>query len=90
LSILDIEGTFDQSSFETTVSAVRKHGAEPTICRQINSMRENRIIRVILLADTLKMSTSRRCPQEGICHPYCRVSLQMNFSGDAVDYADDS
>jgi hypothetical protein len=41
---LDIEGAFDQTSFEATISAARMHGVEPALCRLINTMLGHKIM----------------------------------------------
>jgi hypothetical protein len=52
-AFLDIEGTFDLTSFEATASPVRRHGVKLTQCRWMNSMLENRTIKASLLGDIL-------------------------------------
>jgi hypothetical protein len=43
-AFLDIEGAFDNTSFNTIITAARERGLEETCCRWIGSMLECRLL----------------------------------------------
>jgi hypothetical protein len=54
-AFLDLEGTFDRTSFDKIKQAVGKHGMEPAICRWISAMLESRTITATLSGETLSV-----------------------------------
>jgi hypothetical protein len=45
---LDIEGAFDNTSFDAIITAAREHGLEETCCRWIRSMLRGRLVPSLL------------------------------------------
>ena len=95
-AFLDIEGAFDRTSFEAINSAARRHGVEPTICRWIISMLKTRVVMASVLEDTMRISTTKGCPQGGVLSPllWCLVVDELlvilNERGYySIGYADD-
>jgi hypothetical protein len=68
-AFLDIEGAFDRTSFDVITQAAERHGTESTICRWICSMLESRNTVTTLSGETLRVSTAKGCPQEGVLLP---------------------
>ena len=66
---LDIEGAFDQSGHDVIINAAQKHGINSTICRWINHMLKSREIQCTIFKDTVKILTTRGCPQGGVLSP---------------------
>jgi hypothetical protein len=57
-AILDIEGAFDKTSFDTIKQVAEKHGIEPAICRWICVMLGSRNIIATLSGETLGASAA--------------------------------
>jgi hypothetical protein len=65
-AFLDIEGAFDNTSFNAMVGAVRGRGLEKTCCRWIRSMLESRLVHACLTGSSLTARVARGCPQGGV------------------------
>jgi hypothetical protein len=50
---LDIEGAFNNTSFNAITSAVRERGLEETCCRWVGSMFESRLVHTSLMGSSL-------------------------------------
>jgi hypothetical protein len=68
-AFLDIEGTFDRTSFHTIIQAAGRHGIEPAICRWFCAMMENRNISATLSGETQRVSAAKGCLQRGVLPP---------------------
>jgi hypothetical protein len=68
-TFLDIDKTFDTTSFSVITEAVEWHGVEPTIIRWINSMLESRSIIATLSGETFEVPATRGYPQGGMLLP---------------------
>jgi hypothetical protein len=62
-AFLDIEGTFDNTSFKTITTAARERGLEETCCRWIESMFEWRLVHATLTVSSITATVMRGCPQ---------------------------
>jgi hypothetical protein len=56
---LDIEGAFDNTSFNTITTAAREHRLEETCCRWIRSMLESRLVHTSLMGSNLTAQVVR-------------------------------
>jgi hypothetical protein len=95
-AFLDIEESFDRTSFDIIKQAVEKHGTEPTICRWVCSMLESRNITATLSGETLGASMVRGCLQGGVLLPLLwslvivEFLQELNVNGHyTVRHADD-
>jgi hypothetical protein len=68
-AFVDIEGPFDRTSFDIINQAAERHGTEPTVCRWICAMLENKKISATLSGETLGATAARGCPQVGVLSP---------------------
>ena len=68
-AFLDIEGAFDNTSFNAIITAPRKRGLEETCSRWIRSMLESRLVHTSLMGSSLTAKVVRRCPQGGVLSP---------------------
>jgi len=68
-AFLDIEGAFDNTSFNTIIAAVRERGLEDNCCRWIASMLECRLIHTSLMGSSLTAKVAGGCPQGGVLSP---------------------
>jgi hypothetical protein len=68
-TFLDIEGTFDRTSFDTIKQAAERHGIEPAIRRWICAMLESINVSATLSGETLRESAAGGCPQGGVLSP---------------------
>jgi hypothetical protein len=87
-AFLDIEGAFDNTSFDAIITAARKRGLEQTCCRWIRSMLEGTLVHTVLMGSS--------CPQGGVLSPLLwnlvvdrllTVTTDVGFS--TFGYADD-
>jgi hypothetical protein len=62
---LDVEGAFDNTSFESMDDAASNHGVCSTINRWIDFMLRSRSVFVDIRGVRVHMSVSRGCPQGG-------------------------
>jgi hypothetical protein len=68
-AFLDIEGAFDNTSFDTMVGAARGRGLEDTCCRWIRSMLESRLVHAFLNGSSTAARVAGGCPQKGVLSP---------------------
>jgi hypothetical protein len=68
-AFLDIEGTFDRTSFDIIKQAAERHGMEPAVCRWNCGMLESRNVSATLSGETLGATAARGCPQGGVLLP---------------------
>ena len=85
-AFLDIEGAFDNTSFNTIITAARERGLEEICCRWIGSILESRIIHTSLMGSSLTAKVVGGCPQGGVLSPLLwnlvvdRRLLQMTYA----------
>jgi len=92
-AFLDIEGTFNNTCYDTMCDALVRHGSEYTIVRWIKATLEGRVAVMTLNEISLRFAMSRGCPQGGVLSPllWCLV-VNAKLSGGGVfiqGYADD-
>jgi hypothetical protein len=68
-AFLDIEGAFDNTSFQAITTAARERGFEETCCRWISSMLESRLVHTSLVGSSLTAEVVGGCPQGGVLSP---------------------
>lgn len=93
---IDIEGAFDNATYESMYKAVEKRGTKSTLVRWIRLMLQHRILKTTLSNECIIMEAGKGCPQGGVLSPllWCLVidSLisKLNSLGIyAQGYADD-
>jgi len=69
--LLDIEGAFNNTCYDTMCDALVKHGSEYTIVWWIRATLEGRMAVVTLGASSTRLTISRGCPQGGVLSPLC-------------------
>ena len=67
-AFLDIEGAFDNTSFNAITTAARERGLEETCCRWVRSMLEGRLVHTSLMGSSLTARVAG-CPQGGVFYP---------------------
>jgi len=72
---LDIEGAFDNTSYDCMCSAFTRHGVDQTILRWIRATLEGRLATAALGNVSRSVAVSRGCPQRGALSPllWCLV-----------------
>ena len=72
---LDIEGAFDNTSYDSMCTALARHGADQTIVQWIRATLEGRLAMAALGDVTRNVAVSRGCPQAGVLSPllWCLV-----------------
>jgi hypothetical protein len=95
-AFLDIEGAFDNTSFNTIITAIRECGLEETCCRWIRSMLECRLVHISLMGSSLTATVVGGCPRGGVLSPLlcnlfaARLLTATNDLGFSIfGYADD-
>jgi len=95
-AFLDIEGTFNSTSYDTMCDALVRHGSENTIVRWIRATLEGRVAVATLNEFSLAFAISRGCPQGEVLSPmlWCLVVddliTRLSRSGIFIQgYADD-
>ena len=68
-AFLDIEGAFDNTSFDAIITAASERGLEETCCRWIRSMLEGRLVHTSLMGSSLTAKVVGGCPQRGVFSP---------------------
>jgi hypothetical protein len=68
-AFLDIEGSFDNTSFKTIITAARVRGLEETCCRWVEFMLRGRLVHTSLMGSSITAEVTRGCPQGGILSP---------------------
>jgi retron-type reverse transcriptase len=96
-AFLDIEGTFDNTSFNAITTAARERGLEETCCRLVRSMLESRLVHTSLMGSSLTARGIGGCPQGGVLSPLLwnlvadRLLVVTNDLGfSTCGYADDN
>ena len=76
---LDIQGAFDNTSYDSMCTALTRHGAEHTIVRWIRVTLEGRLATAALGDATRNVVVSRGCPQGGVLSPllWCLVVNEL-------------
>jgi hypothetical protein len=92
----DIEGAFNNTSYESMCAALAKHGVDYTIIRRIRATLVGRLATATLGGFSSSVGVSRSCPQGGVLSPllWCLVvdELITRLNGCGVHtqrYADD-
>jgi len=72
---LDIQGGFDNSSYDSMCSALTRHGVDQTIVRWIRATLEGQLATAALWDVSRSVAVSRGCPQKGLLSPllWCPV-----------------
>ena len=72
---LDIEGAFDNTSYDSMCSALTRHGVDQTNIRRIRATLEGRLATASLGDVSRSVAVSRGCPQGGVLSPFllCNV-----------------
>jgi hypothetical protein len=65
-AFLDIEGAFNNTSFNAIIEAARERGLEETCCRWIGSMLDSRLVHTSLMGTRLTAKVAGGCPQGGV------------------------
>jgi hypothetical protein len=93
---LDIEGAFNNTSYDSMCMALARHGVDHTIVRRVKATLEGRQAIATLGSLSRSVEVSRGCPQGGVLSPllWCLVvdELLARLSGGGVyaqGYADD-
>jgi hypothetical protein len=85
---LDIEGTFNNTSYDSMCAALARHGVDHTIVRWVKATLEGRQATVTLGSHSRSVAVSRGCPQGGVLSPllWCLVvdELLARRSGGGV------
>jgi retron-type reverse transcriptase len=68
-AFLDIEGTFDNNSFNAIITAARECGLEETCCRWIKSMLESILVHTSLMGSNFTAKVVGGCPHGGVLSP---------------------
>ena len=94
-AILDIEGAFDNTSFNAIITAARQRGLGETSCRWVRSMPESRLVHTSLMGSS-STARFRGCPQGEVLSPLLwnlvvdrllAITNDLGFS--TFGYADD-
>jgi hypothetical protein len=83
-ALLDIEGAFDRTSYDTIEQAAERHGIEPTVCRWICAMLKSRNIVSTLAGDTVRVSLARDARREVYFHLCCGAWSLTISSGNLI------
>jgi hypothetical protein len=70
-AFLDIEGAFDNTSFNAITMVAREHGLEETCCRWVRFILESRLVHTSLMSSSLTAKVVGGCLQGGILSPSC-------------------
>jgi hypothetical protein len=85
---LDIEGAFNNTSYDSMYMALARHGVDHTIVRWVKATLEGRQAMAMLGSLSRKVAVSRGCPQGGVLSPllWCLVvdELLARLSGGGV------
>jgi hypothetical protein len=68
-AFLDIEGIFDNTSFNAITTIARECGLEETCCRWVTSMLESRLVHTSVMGRSFTAKVARGCPQGGVWSP---------------------
>jgi hypothetical protein len=72
-AFFDIEGAFDNTSFNAITTAAREHGLEETCCMWVRSMFESRLVHNSLMGSNLTAQVVGGCPQGRVLSPFCGI-----------------
>jgi hypothetical protein len=72
---LDIEGVFNNTSYDSITAALDRHGVSPTIRRWIRATLEGRWASATLVVVSRSIAVARGCTQRGVLSPllWCLV-----------------
>lgn len=68
-AFLDIEGAFDNTSFDAMIQASYSRGIESTLCRWIEAMLKGRTVSITMFGETVRAKVMKGCPQGGVLSP---------------------
>jgi Reverse transcriptase (RNA-dependent DNA polymerase) len=68
-SFLDIEGAFDNTSFQAMNMGCGGHGVNPTSTRWIDALLGQRTVTAVIRRESITMKVRKRCSQEGVLSP---------------------
>jgi hypothetical protein len=68
-AFLDVEGAFDNTSFNAITTAARERGLEETCCRWVRSMLESRLVHTSLMGSSFTAKVVGGCPRGGVLSP---------------------
>ncbi|MCP3661285.1 MAG: hypothetical protein GY696_02130 [Gammaproteobacteria bacterium] len=95
-AFLDIEGAFDNATFQSMLGALAQRGVEPVVVRWIGCMLRQRVVRASIGGCTMQVAVSRGCPQGGVLSPILwnlvvdELLVRLTAAGFFVQgYADD-
>ena len=95
-AFLDIEGAFDNTTFNAIITAAIERGREETCCRCVRSMLESRHVHSSLMGSRLTAKVVGGCPQAGDLSHFLwnivvdRLLAVTNYLGfNTFGYADD-
>ena len=95
-AFLDIEGAYDNTSFNAVITTAGERGLQVTCCRWVRSMLESRIVHTSLMGSSLTAKVVDGCPQGGVLSPLLwnllvdRLLTITNYLGfNTFGYADD-
>ena len=63
---LDMEGAFDNTSYDSMCSALTRHGVDQTIIRWIRATLEGKLATAAFKAISRSVAVTRGCPREGL------------------------
>jgi hypothetical protein len=66
---LDIEGSFDNTSYDSMCSALTRHGVDQTVIWWIRATLEGWLVTMALGDVSRSVTVSKGCPQGGSYHP---------------------
>jgi len=75
---LDIEGAFDNTSYDSMCSASTRYWVDQTIVRWIKATLKGRLVTTALRVVSRSVTVSKGCPQGGSYHPSYGALLWMN------------
>jgi hypothetical protein len=95
-AFLNIEGAFNNTSFNAIPTAARQRGLKETCCKWVRSMLESRLVHTSLMGSSLTAQVVGGCPQRGVLSPLLwnlvvdRLLVATNDLGfSTFGYADD-
>ena len=95
-AFIDIEGAFDNTSYESIERAANGKGIEPPTIRWIRSILKHRIITAQLGSESVTIKAVKGCPQGGVLSPLLwslvvdgLLTMLSNRGLDVQGYADD-
>ena len=96
VAFLNVEGAFDNTSYNSIDKAARERGIDPNITKWISNMLKCRVVKSHLGSNSLKIRTTRGCPLAGVLSPllWCLIMddliKKLEDAGfEVIGYADD-